>query len=149
MAILQNKAGKMRTPPPSQSAQAALAAVELPDDLIAWLPDPDGDASYPIVTYTWLICYKKYEDAAKVEGLKGTGRVLSRRGAEEQRKAGLRAAAGCGCRQGQGVAEQYPVVATRARPLVGGPMVTANRQAPDHERTHIRLPAAHGRREDH
>ena len=69
MAILQNKAGKM-VPASIQSAQAALAAVELPDDLIAWLPDPDGDASYPIVTYTWLICYKKYEDAAKVKVLK-------------------------------------------------------------------------------
>ena len=69
MAALQNKAGKF-VAPSIASGQAALAAVELPDDLIAWLPDPQGDGSYPIVTYTWLICYKKYPDAAKANALK-------------------------------------------------------------------------------
>ena len=68
-AKLQNKAGKF-VAASTASTQAALAAVELPEDLIAWLPDPDGEGSYPIVTYTWLLCYKKYDNAAKVETLK-------------------------------------------------------------------------------
>ncbi len=42
----------------------------MPEDLIAWAPDPAGDASYPIVTYTWMICYKKYDDPAKADAMK-------------------------------------------------------------------------------
>ena len=68
MASLENKAGKFIAPS-IKSGQASLAAVELPEDLIAWLPDPQGDESYPIVTYTWLLCYKKYSDPAKAKAL--------------------------------------------------------------------------------
>ncbi len=70
MAKLQNKAGKF-VEPTIESGQAALASVELPEDLIAWVSDPEGDASYPIVTYTWIICYKKYSDEKKATALKG------------------------------------------------------------------------------
>jgi phosphate transport system substrate-binding protein len=68
-ALLQNKAGKfiMATP---ESASAALGAVKLPDNLIAWVSDPEGEASYPIVTYTWVLAYKKYEDPKIAEALK-------------------------------------------------------------------------------
>ena len=69
MVELENKAGKY-IKPTNESAQAALAAVELPENLIAWLPDPQGEKSYPIVTYTWLLCYKQYSDAKKLEALK-------------------------------------------------------------------------------
>ncbi|MGA8832518.1 MAG: phosphate ABC transporter substrate-binding protein PstS [Desulfomonilaceae bacterium] len=69
MVELENKAGKF-IKPTNESAQAALAAVELPENLIAWLPDPQGEKSYPIVTYTWLLCYKQYSDPKKVEALK-------------------------------------------------------------------------------
>jgi phosphate transport system substrate-binding protein len=69
MALLENKAGKF-VAPTIASGQAALAAVSMPADLIAWLPDPVGDGSYPIVTYTWLLCYKKYPDAKKAAALK-------------------------------------------------------------------------------
>ena len=64
MASLENKAGKF-IKPTIESGQAALASVTLPENLIAWLPDPAGDDSYPIVTYTWIICYKNYDDAKK------------------------------------------------------------------------------------
>jgi len=70
MASLENKAGKFIAAS-TQSAQAALGAVEMPPDLIAWLPDPAGEGSYPIVTYTWLLCYKRYDDANKLKALKG------------------------------------------------------------------------------
>jgi phosphate transport system substrate-binding protein len=70
MASLENASGNY-VKPSIESAQAALAAVEMPSDLIAWMPDPQGDDSYPIVTYTWVICYKTYDDPKKVEVLKG------------------------------------------------------------------------------
>ena len=69
MAKLENKAGKF-IEPTIASGQAALAAVRLPENRIAWLPDPDGDSSYPIDTFTWIICYKKYDSADKVKALK-------------------------------------------------------------------------------
>ena len=44
MAILQNKAGKF-VAPTMESGKAALATVDMPEDLRAWIPDPDGDES--------------------------------------------------------------------------------------------------------
>ncbi len=61
-AMLENKAGKY-VAASTESGQAALASAELPENLIAWNPDPSGDDAYPIVTYTWQIFYKKYEPA--------------------------------------------------------------------------------------
>lgn len=69
MASLQNKAGKF-VAANTASGQAALASVEFPESLIGWAEDPAGDGSYPIVTYTWLICYKKYADEKKAAALK-------------------------------------------------------------------------------
>ena len=69
MVSLQNKAGKF-IQPTLEAATASLAAVELPDNLIAWVSDPDGDASYPIVTYTWILAYGKYDDAKKADAFK-------------------------------------------------------------------------------
>lgn len=66
---LENKSGDF-IKPSIASAQAALAGVEMPADLIAWLPDPEGKQSYPIVTYTWIIAYKKYESEEKVKVFK-------------------------------------------------------------------------------
>jgi phosphate transport system substrate-binding protein len=68
MATLENKAGKF-VKPTIASAKASLAAVKLPETLIAWLPDPDGVSSYPIVTFTWMLFYKKY-DPAKLKAVK-------------------------------------------------------------------------------
>ena len=64
MASLENKAGKF-VAPGTASGQAALASAELPSDLIVWASDPDNADAYPIVTYTWLICYRKYADPKK------------------------------------------------------------------------------------
>lgn len=69
MAALENKAGKF-VKACTPSAQASLAAVEMPEDLMAWLPDPAGDDSYPIVTFTWVLCYKRYDDAHKLQAVK-------------------------------------------------------------------------------
>ncbi len=42
----------------------------MPPDLRAWATDPPGEDSYPIVTYTWILVKKKYEDKAKGESLR-------------------------------------------------------------------------------
>jgi phosphate transport system substrate-binding protein len=68
MASLENKAGNF-VQPSLESGQAALAGVEIPPDMRAWLPDPEGEKAYPIVTYTWMLFYKKYDDANKVSAI--------------------------------------------------------------------------------
>lgn len=69
MATLENKSGNYIVPT-TESGQAALAAAELPADMIVWQSDPSVKEAYPIVTYTWLLCYKQYSDKKKVEVLK-------------------------------------------------------------------------------
>jgi phosphate transport system substrate-binding protein len=61
MAQVENKAGKYVLPNVN-TGLAALAGVDIPPDMRAWLPDPAGTEAYPIVTYTWLLCYKDYSD---------------------------------------------------------------------------------------
>lgn len=65
-AWLENKAGAF-IEPTIASGQAALAGVTLPADLRAWLPDPAGETAYPIVSYTWMLFYKKYSDPKMAE----------------------------------------------------------------------------------
>lgn len=61
-ASLENQAGNF-VEPTSETAANALAAVELPENLRAFITDPAGDNSYPIVTYTWILAYKDFDDA--------------------------------------------------------------------------------------
>src|SRR5262249_22555202 len=68
MAVLENKSGKY-VKADLASGQAALAGVTLPPDLRAWAPDPTGADAYPIVTYTWLLCKKKYDKPAVAAAL--------------------------------------------------------------------------------
>ena len=68
MATLENKSGTF-VAPSTESGQAALASATLPDDMIVWASDPEAKDAYPIVTYTWLILYKKYPDKRKLDVL--------------------------------------------------------------------------------
>lgn len=68
-ATLENKAGKFVEATPETAANT-LAAVELPADLQVSIIDPEGDQSYPIVTYTWIMAYKKYDDPNKAQAMK-------------------------------------------------------------------------------
>jgi len=70
MAVLENKSGQYVKADPA-SEKAALASVALPADLRAWIPDPAAPTAYPIVTYTWLLAYKKYTDPKVKDALKG------------------------------------------------------------------------------
>jgi phosphate transport system substrate-binding protein len=69
MATLENKGGQYLKPTP-ESEKAALASVQLPPDLRAWIPDPAAPTAYPIVTYTWILAYKKYADPKIKDALK-------------------------------------------------------------------------------
>ena len=64
MAALQNKAGKF-VMPSEQSGVEALAKAIMPENLRVWLPDPEGEGSYPITSYSWMLCYKKYDGPEK------------------------------------------------------------------------------------
>ncbi len=66
MASLENKDGKFVAPGLS-GGQAALANATLPDNMIVFITDPAGADSYPMVTYTWMLFYKEYQDKDKVE----------------------------------------------------------------------------------
>ena len=69
MASLQNKSGNF-VAPDIESAAATLANVQFPENLRVWPVDPEGAKDYPIVSFTWLLLYKKYDDAAKLKALK-------------------------------------------------------------------------------
>jgi len=68
-ASLQNKSGAF-VAPTAESGAATLASVELPENLRIWPSDPSGAKDYPIATFTWLLLYKSYDDAAKLKALK-------------------------------------------------------------------------------
>jgi phosphate transport system substrate-binding protein len=69
VATLENKAGTF-VAANTASGRAALASATLPDDMIVWASDPDVPDAYPIVTYTWLIAYKKYADKNKAHAVR-------------------------------------------------------------------------------
>lgn len=68
MAELQNKDGNFVVPS-DENASATLANVELPENLRAFIVNPGGADSYPIVTYTWMLVYPKYDDPEKAKGM--------------------------------------------------------------------------------
>ena len=69
MASLQNQAGKFVAPTPD-SGSSALAQVDLPANLRAFVTDPSGDASYPIVTFTWWLCHTSYTKPGVADAIK-------------------------------------------------------------------------------
>jgi phosphate transport system substrate-binding protein len=69
MAALENKAGRF-VAPNQKSGQAALEGKPLPENLRLFLPDPEGEGAYPLVTYTWLLCRRHYDDPRVSQTLK-------------------------------------------------------------------------------
>lgn len=61
VAALENASGNF-VKPTGDSAAKTLDAVELPENLRAFITDPEGEDSYPVVTYTWLLVYENYDD---------------------------------------------------------------------------------------
>lgn len=68
-ATLQNKAGNY-VAPNLNNAASTLASIQLPANLRAFVADPSGANSYPIVSYSWIMAYKNYGDANKAKALK-------------------------------------------------------------------------------
>lgn len=65
-AELENRAGTYVAATPESGARALAETVaEMPDSLRIFVGDPGGAASYPIVTYSWLILYERYQDAER------------------------------------------------------------------------------------
>jgi phosphate transport system substrate-binding protein len=69
IAAVQNKAGKFVLPT-AENSQIALATAQLPENLRVWITDPEGANAYPIITYTWILCQKKYDDPRTSQALK-------------------------------------------------------------------------------
>lgn len=68
VAALENQSGNFIVPS-EESASKTLEAVELPANFRAFISDPKGEESYPIVTYTWLLAYENYPDASKAKSM--------------------------------------------------------------------------------
>jgi len=71
VAYLENKEGHFVAP--SQNVGVATLAANIghiPADLRAYIPDPVGADSYPLVSFTWLLLKKHYTDKFKGEALK-------------------------------------------------------------------------------
>src|SRR5262249_1907325 len=62
MALVENKSGSF-VKPSAESCAAALASADMPENLRVYVPDPTGPDVYPIVTFSWILLYKKYESA--------------------------------------------------------------------------------------
>jgi phosphate transport system substrate-binding protein len=70
MATLENHEHKFVVPG-VETGRMALEGATIPDDLQIKVPDPSANPdAYPIVTYTWIICRKHYENANEAETLK-------------------------------------------------------------------------------
>lgn len=67
-ASLQNRAGSYIQPGP-ESSTAALADAQLPDNMRLYVPDPERNNAYPIVTLTWVLLYRHYDDTRKAQAL--------------------------------------------------------------------------------
>jgi phosphate transport system substrate-binding protein len=69
MASLQNKEGNFMQPG-DQAGMAALSAAELPPNLRLFIADPSGRDAYPIVTFSWILLHRSYDDPRKAKALR-------------------------------------------------------------------------------
>lgn len=85
IAALQNRAGQP-VAASTAAGQAALATPQdIPSDLRAFVPDPDGPDAYPIAGYSWILLNRRYADPGKAQALKelfswglGQGQTVAR-----------------------------------------------------------------------
>jgi phosphate transport system substrate-binding protein len=70
MAALENKSRQFILPDDGEAGEKALAGAPIPDDLQIKVPDPSAHGAYPIVTYTWILSRKRYDDRRAADTLK-------------------------------------------------------------------------------
>ncbi len=87
MAWVENKAGNY-IKPTGTSGLETLLHTRLPANLRVFTPDPDGKDYYPIVTYSWLLLYGKYDNAKKLDALKDVVRWCLDEGQQESESLG-------------------------------------------------------------
>ena len=87
VATLENASGNFITPT-DDSASATLDAVTLPENLRAFITDPEGDDSYPIVTYTWILAYANYDDPQKAIAIESMIQYAVTEGQEQSKALG-------------------------------------------------------------
>jgi phosphate transport system substrate-binding protein len=64
MAVLENRAGNFVQAAGTSGLETLLHA-DLPPDLRGYFPDPDGEYSYPIVTFVWVLAFQSYPEPSK------------------------------------------------------------------------------------
>lgn len=71
MAVLENKAGNFVAPSPA-AGRNTLSNTQhgMPENRRMFFPDPPGDNSYPIVTYSWILLHRAYPDSVKGNAVK-------------------------------------------------------------------------------
>jgi phosphate transport system substrate-binding protein len=67
-ALLENADGQF-VHPGVQAGVAAIETADLPPNLRLYITDPHGRETYPIVTFSWILLYKHYDDARKAQAL--------------------------------------------------------------------------------
>jgi phosphate transport system substrate-binding protein len=71
VALLENKEGKFVAPSPETGEKTLTSNLgRIPANLRAFIPDPDGAGSYPIVTFSWLLLKERYADPDKAAAVK-------------------------------------------------------------------------------
>jgi phosphate transport system substrate-binding protein len=71
MAALENRSREFVVPDPGGHAEElALEGATIPPDLQIRVPDPGTPGAYPIVTYTWVLLRRHYDDPAAIETLR-------------------------------------------------------------------------------
>jgi phosphate transport system substrate-binding protein len=69
IAAVENKQGKF-VMPTAEASLLGLADAKFDKVLGASVPDPAGPVAYPIVTYTWIVCRRHYDDPRIAASLK-------------------------------------------------------------------------------
>ncbi|MDJ0601028.1 MAG: phosphate ABC transporter substrate-binding protein PstS [Crocosphaera sp.] len=87
VAELENSSGNYIAPT-DDSASATLDAVTLPENLRAFITDPEGDNSYPIVTYTWILAYETYDDPQKAIAMESMVQYALTEGQQQSKQLG-------------------------------------------------------------
>jgi len=71
MALLENRAGRFVAPDAEAGRRAFQDNLsDMPSNLRVFLPDPEGDSSYPIVTLSWLLLYREHPNPKVAAALK-------------------------------------------------------------------------------
>ena len=71
LAWLENRAGGFIVPTVETGQRALTGGSDtIPEALHVMITDPEGARSYPIVTYTWLLLRRQYDDPVKTAAIK-------------------------------------------------------------------------------